>query len=111
MVFDWIVFWIAAALMAVGLLSFVTSMVGIYRFHYVLNRLHVAAKCDTMGVFLTLLPLMLMSGLSFTTLKLFLLIVFMWMANPVSGHLIAHLEAETNHEIIEECEVVHFDID
>ena len=111
MIAGWIRFAIAAVLLVVGLLAFVTSMVGIYRFHYVLNRIHVAAKCDTMGVFLTLLSLMVMSGLSFTTLKLFLLIVFMWMSNPVSSHLIAHLEAETNPDIVEECEVVHFDID
>ena len=109
--FEWIRFWIAAVLMTGGILAFVTSMVGIYRFHYILNRIHVAAKCDTMGVLLTLLPLMVISGFSFTTLKLFLLIVFMWMSNPVSSHLIAHLEAETNPDIVEECEVVHYDID
>ena len=97
--------------MAGGLLAFVTSMVGIYRFHYILNRIHVAAKCDTMGILLTLLPLMVISGFNFTTLKLLLIIVFMWMSNPVSSHLIAHLEAETNPDMIEECEVIHYDID
>ena len=111
MTIGWIRFWIAAVLMACGLWAFVTSMVGIYRMRYVLNRLHVAAKCDTMGILLTLLPLMILSGLNFTTLKLFLIVVFMWMANPVSGHLIAHLEAETNPAIIEECEVIHYDVD
>ena len=108
---QWVRFWISAVLMAGGLMAFVTSMVGIYRFHYILNRIHVAAKCDTMGILLTLLPLMVISGLNFTTLKLLLIIVFMWMSNPVSSHLIAHLEAETNPDIVDECEVVHFDVD
>ena len=111
MILEWVRFWIAAMLMLTGLGAFVTSMLGIFRFHYVLNRIHVAAKCDTMGILMTLLSLMVMSGFSFTTLKLFLLIVFMWMSNPVSSHLIAHLEAETNPDIVEECEVVHFDLD
>jgi len=111
MSWEWIKFWITALLMLAGLFAFITSMVGIYRFRYVLNRIHVAAKCDTMGILLILLPLMIMSGFNFTTLKLLLLIVFMWLSNPVSSHLIAHLEAETNYDIIEECEVVHLDVD
>ena len=108
---EWIRFWIAALLMLAGLMAFITSIVGIFRFDYVLNRIHAAAICDTMGILLTLLPLMLLSGLNFTTLKLFLLIVFIWLSNPVSSHLIAHLEVETNPDIMEECEVVHLDAD
>ena len=107
----WIKFTITALLMAVGLWDFIVSMVGLYRFRYVLNRIHAAAKCDTMGILLTLMPLIIMSGFNFTSLKLFLLIVFMWLTNPVSAHLVAHLEAETNHGIIDECEVVYIDFD
>ncbi|MCL1834616.1 MAG: monovalent cation/H(+) antiporter subunit G [Oscillospiraceae bacterium] len=110
-VLQWIRFGTAALLMAAGLFAFVTSVIGIYRFNYVLNRIHVAAKCDTMGIFLTLSSLMVMSGFNVTTLKLLLLIVLMWLVNPVSSHLIAHLEAETNPDVIEECEVIHFDLD
>ena len=108
---EWIRFWLSALLMLAGLWAFITAMVGLYRFRYVLNRLHVAAKCDTMGILLTLLPLMIMSGLNFTTLKLFLLIIFIWLSNPVSTHMIAHLEVETNPEVMGECEVVHLDAD
>ena len=108
---DWIRFWVSAILMFAGIFAFITSIIGVYRFSYVLNRIHVAAKCDTMGILLTLLSLMVISGLDISTLKLFLLVVFMWISNPVSSHLIAHLEAETNPGILEECEVIHFDFD
>ena len=108
---EWIKFWISVVLMLAGFWAFITAMVGLFRFRYVLNRLHVAAKCDTMGILFTLLPLMIMSGLNFTTLKLFLLIVFIWLSNPVSSHLIAHLEVETNRDIAKECEVIHLDDD
>lgn len=111
MIWEWVKFWIAALMMLAGLWAFATAMVGLYRFHYALNRLHAAAKCDTMGILLTLLPLMIMSGLNFTTLKLFLLIVFIWLSNPVSSHLIAHLEVETNKDVLDECEVVYLDAD
>ena len=111
MTFEWIRFSVAALLMLAGLFAFITSMIGIFRFRYVLNRIHVAAKCDTMGILLTLSSLIVISGFNTTTLKLLLLIIFMWVLNPVSSHLIAHLEAETNHDIVEECEVVHLDSD
>ena len=111
MIVDWIRFWVAAALMLMGLLTFITAIIGVFRMDYVLNRIHVAAKCDTMGILLTLLSLMIISGLNVSTLKLFLLIVFIWIVNPVASHLVAHLEAETNPDILAECEVVHFDAD
>ena len=111
MIWGWIRFWIVTLLMLAGLFVFITTMLGIFRFRYVLNRLHAAAKGDTMGIFLTLLSLMVLSGLNVTTLKLFLLIVFIWLSNPVSSHLIAHLEVETNQDILEECKVVHLDAD
>lgn len=108
---QWIRFGLAAFLMLYGLGSLLVTTVGIYRFHYVLNRIHVAAKCDTLGILLILGSLMVLSGFSLTSLKLLLLIVFLWLANPVSSHLIAYLEVETNPEIEQECEVVHIDAD
>jgi multicomponent Na+:H+ antiporter subunit G len=41
---------------------------------------------------------MLMSGLNFTTLKLFLVIAFLWCSSPVSSHLIARLEVTTDED-------------
>ena len=54
---EWIRFAVVAILMLGGLFSLLVSVIGAYRFHYVLNRIHVAAKCDTMGVLLILLAL------------------------------------------------------
>ena len=102
---EWIRFAVVALLMLGGLFSLLVSVIGAYRFHYVLNRIHVAAKCDTMGVLLILLALTIMSGFNMTSLKLLLLIVFVWLASPVASHLIAHLEVATNDDIDKECEV------
>ena len=111
MILQWIRFIIAALLMIAGLFVLLTSTVGIYRFDYVLNRIHVTAKCDTMGMMLTLTSLMFFSGFQVATLKLLLLIVFIWLCSPISGHLIAYLEVATNPDIMKECEVVHDDAD
>ena len=108
---QWVRFIIAALLLFGGLLTLFATVVGIFRFHYVLNRIHVAAKCDTFGVFLTFSSLMVMFGWNAASLKLLLIIVFLWVANPVSGHLIAHLEVATNPKVNEEYEALYRDAD
>jgi len=108
---DWIRFGIAAILMLAGIAALFTTMVGMFRFKYVLNRIHVAAKCDTAGMLLCLGSLIVMNGWNITSLRLLMIIIFVWIANPVAGHLIAYLEVATNPRIDEEFEVVRNDID
>jgi len=105
-VLHWMRFIIAALLMLGGMLILLATVVGIFRFGNVLNRIHVAAKCDTFGVLLTFSSMALMSGWNLASLKLLLIIVFLWLSNPVSGHLIANLEFATNPDIKNECKVI-----
>ena len=109
-VLRWARFVLAALLMSAGLLTLFATAVGLFRFHFVLNRIHVAAKCDTFGVLLTFSSLMVILGWNIASLKLLLILVFLWIANPVSGHLIAHLEVATNPKIMEECEIIRRDV-
>lgn len=97
-VIEWIRFLIGAAFLLFGLGIFAIEMIGIFRFKYVLNRMHAAAMGDTLGIGFSLVGLMIMSGWSFTTLKLFLVVVFLWFSSPVSSHLIARLEVATDEE-------------
>ena len=108
---EWIRFGVSAIMMLLGLAALFTTTVGIFRFKYVLNRIHVAAKCDTAGMMLCLGSLIVMNGFNMTSLRLLMLIIFVWIANPVAGHLIAYLEVATNPRIDEEFEVVRNDID
>ena len=110
-ILEWARFILASLLMLAGLLSIMATTVGLFRFHYILNRIHVAAKCDTFGVMLTFLSLKLIFGLDAASLKLLLIMIFVWIANPVSSHLVAHMEAATNPHLDEECEVMHLDAD
>ena len=49
-VLAWIRFLVGAALIIVGLLMFIVEVFGVYRFKYVLNRMHAAAMGDTLGI-------------------------------------------------------------
>lgn len=97
-VLEWIRFLAGAILMLCGLGIFVIEMIGVFRFKYVLNRMHAAAMGDTLGIGFSLLGLILMSGWNFTSLKLLFVIVFLWFSSPASSHLIARLEVTTDEE-------------
>ncbi|MDF2531910.1 MAG: monovalent cation/H(+) antiporter subunit [Clostridia bacterium] len=79
-------------LMAGGLFFFLVGTIGLLRFKDVMTRVHSAAKCDTLGALLCISALVLYSGVSVTSLKLILVIVFLWITNPTATHLIAKAE-------------------
>ena len=97
-VIEWVRFLAGTALLVSGLIIFAIEMIGVFRFKYVLNRMHAAAMGDTLGIGFSLAGLILMSGLNFTSLKLLFVIVFLWFSSPVSSHLIARLEVTTDEE-------------
>jgi len=90
---------IGAIIMMLGVAVYVMEAIGIIKYKYVLNRMHVAGMGDTLALLLCLGGLMLISGLNFTTLKLALVIVFIYFASPTSSHLIAQLMVRTDEDI------------
>ena len=72
-------FALCALLMLLGLFFEVSAVIGVFRFRYVLNRMHAAAMGDTMGIFLMLLGLAVANGLSMLSLKLMLLVLLFWL--------------------------------
>ena len=97
-VIEWIRFLAGGILLLIGLLIFLIEIIGVFRFKYVLNRMHAAAMGDTLGIGCCLLGLIIMKGFGFTSLKLLLVIIFLWFSSPVSSHLIARLEVATDEE-------------
>lgn len=96
--FDLIRVIIGAAFIICGLIVFVFEMIGVFRFKYVLNRMHAAAMGDTLGIGFSLLGLAIICGLNFTSLKMICVIVFLWFSSPAASHLIARLEVSTDEE-------------
>lgn len=102
-ILEWVRFLTGTGLLILGLGIFVLQIFGVYKFKYVLNRMHAAAMGDTLGIGVSLTGLILLSGWNFTSLKMALVIVFLWMASPVSSHLISRLEVVTNENLAVEC--------
>ncbi len=95
---EWIRFGLATLFLCGGFLFLIVSMFGVYRYNYVLNRMQAAAMGDTLGIALSLIGLIIVLGFSFASLKLILVIIFLWVASPVSSHLISRLEYTTKDE-------------
>ena len=104
-ILEWIRFLVGAGLLLVGLGIFMIQIFGVYKFEYVLNRMHAAAMGDTLGIGISLTGLIVLSGLNFTSFKMALIIVFLWLASPVSSHLISRLEVVTNENLKDHCEL------
>ena len=104
-VFDWIRLILGSAFLVCGLIIFFTEIFGVFHFRYALNRMHAAAMGDTLGIASCLIGLIIFSGVNFTSLKLLLIIVFLWFASPVSSHVLARLEVATNDNLESHCKV------
>lgn len=89
-----------------GLFLFGVATFGLFKMRYVLNRVHCAAITDTLATLCVLVGLMTLNGFNFMSLKLFIVLVFLWLTNPVGTHLVGRTEVITNPNIEQECEVV-----
>lgn len=105
MTWQWIKFGISAGCFCIGIVFMILAVFGVNRFDRALNRMHAAAMGDTLGILFVFLGLILMRGFSMDSLKLFCVILFFWMASPVSSHMISRLEAMTD-EHLGEIEVI-----
>lgn len=90
--------------LAGGLFFFLVGTIGILRFKDVFTRAHSAAKCDTLGTVLSLISLIIYNGINWISLKLVLIIIFVWTTNPTATHLISK-GAYKNRKISEDNEV------
>lgn len=77
---------VADILVILGLGFILVGVIGILRLPDFYTRLHAMGKCDTLGVALTLIGLAIHIGFSLYSLKLLVIVVFVWLANPTATH-------------------------
>ena len=87
---------IAGVFFALALFLFVSEVVGLFKFSYVLNRMHVTALGDTLGILFIIIGVFILRGISMASFKLLLVPVFMFLTGPVVTHLIADTEVLYN---------------
>ena len=96
---------IAAVCIGLGIVCCVLSLYGVYRFDYVLTRIHATAVVDTLGTLMIFIGMILLRGLGWASAKILLILAFQWLTSPVSTHCISKVEVLTNPDLEKNCEV------
>ena len=99
-------FILCALLMLLGLVFEISAVIGVFRFRYVLNRMHGASMGDSLGLFLVVAALCISAPDGWVVVKLLLVSLFVWITSPTGGHLIARLELVSNEHPENEMEVI-----
>ena len=86
-------------LISVGIVLYVIEVIGVFRFDYVLNRMHAVAIGDSLAIFLVLSGAGLLMWDWFAAARLIVILIMVWLTSPVSSHLLARVEAMTNNHL------------
>ncbi|MDE6904733.1 MAG: monovalent cation/H(+) antiporter subunit G [Lachnospiraceae bacterium] len=105
-ILEWIRFILAAAFLLGGIVIFLVEIFGMYRFRFVLNRMQIAATGDTLGLGLCLIGLMVANGANPATAKMLLVLLFFWIASPVSSHVLSRMEYTTDEKITDHLRIL-----
>ena len=88
--------YLALPFLALGLFAFLSAVAGFYRFGYVMNRMHAAAVGDTLGIGCIVIAAAILTGSLGATLKLLLILGFLFLTGPALTHLLADAELATH---------------
>jgi multicomponent Na+:H+ antiporter subunit G len=76
--------------LVLGCFFILVASIGIIRFPDIYSRIHPAGKTDTLGQALILIGLLIYEGFTFVGIKLIIIILFVFVANPTSTHALAN---------------------
>ncbi len=85
-----IIEWIAGLFFLAGGFFIVVGGIGMIRMPDLYTRMHAASVAETFGTILVITGLMLLSGWSLATFKLFAVMVFLLFTGPVAAYAIAN---------------------
>ncbi|MGI6145277.1 MAG: monovalent cation/H(+) antiporter subunit G [Clostridia bacterium] len=72
-----------------GFFFIVVTAIGVIRFPDFYTRLHAAGKGDTLGIGLFIIGLAIYNGFNLLSFKLLLIVLFIFIANPIGCHAIS----------------------
>lgn len=82
---------LSLAFIIIGLFFMVVGAVGLVRLPDFYTRAHASGKCDTLGEGMMLIGFMLYEGLSLITVKLLLLVIFIFISSPTAVHALVNV--------------------
>ena len=107
MIGAWIRFGLVALFMLAGLFTLITSLVGLFRFDFALNRIHAAAMADTMSLLFFLVGIMIAVGWDAVVWKLLLVLVLQWCTSPLCSHMLSQFEYRADETLSDHLDLSH----
>lgn len=86
------------ALVLGGCFFILVGALGLIRMPDIFTRLHAGGVMDTMGAGMILAGLMFQTGLSLVTVKLALVLAFVWFSSPISTYALARAALKSGEE-------------
>ncbi len=72
-----------------GIFFLLVGSIGLIRLPDFYSRTHATSKSDTLGMMLVIIGLIIFEGLTINSGKLFLILLFILLANPIGAHALA----------------------
>lgn len=90
---------IGLVLIGLSTILFIIEVIGVFKFDYVLNRMHATAIGDSLAIFLALAGAALLMWDWFSAARIVVILILVWVTSPVSSHLLTRVEALTNNHL------------
>ncbi len=98
---EWVRFTAAVICLAFAAVMEIIAIYGVYKFGFVMNRMHAAAIGDTLGLMLGSAGLIILKGFSWFSLKMILVVILLWMTSSISSHVIMRMEYSIDEDNID----------
>ncbi|MCR5357404.1 MAG: monovalent cation/H(+) antiporter subunit G [Lachnospiraceae bacterium] len=98
---EWVRFVAAVICLLFAAVMEAIAVYGVYKFGFVMNRMHAAAIGDTLALLLGALGLIILKGFSWFSLKMALVVVLLWLTSSISSHVIMRMEHSIDEESID----------
>lgn len=88
--------YVGGVLVLLGLLGTALGILGVFRFRFVMNRMHCASVVDTLGLGLLLAGLVFLTWDLAYVPKLFAILAVWWVGSPIASHMVGRMELATD---------------
>ncbi|MEC9205926.1 MAG: monovalent cation/H(+) antiporter subunit G [Pseudomonadota bacterium] len=82
---------LSSFLMLVGCVTLLIGTIGLFRFNDFLSRTHAASVVDTLSTLLIISALIINSGLTLYSLKLLLILIFLYITSTTAIHALSQV--------------------
>ena len=90
---------IACILLFVGFFFIAASAIGVIRLPDFYSRLHASGMGETLGLMLSFLGLAIYEGFTLTAVKLIIIFLLVFLANPIGTHILGRVAYKSGHKV------------